>query len=177
MLEIIPLLTEERNDGTPSFDIIVASMPGYPFSHFPTGHGMNFARIADLLIKLMVEELGYEKFAARGSDQGALVQQQIGLKYPDRLIGLHRSGITPFARPMPNDLSAAEKEYQKQVTIWAGQETAYAQLQALRPETLVHALADSPVALASWFIEKFQRWGDCGFNVDEHFNRDTLLDN
>ncbi|MCB0627826.1 MAG: alpha/beta fold hydrolase, partial [Saprospiraceae bacterium] len=86
---------ESRPDGTPSFDVIVASMPGYPFTQFPTEPGMSFARIADLMTKLMVEELGYDRFAARGSDQGALVQQQIGLKYPHRLIGIHRSGITP----------------------------------------------------------------------------------
>jgi hypothetical protein len=54
---------------------------------------------------------------------------------------------------------------------------AYARLQALRPETLAPALADSPVALASWFIEKFQRWGDCGTDVDAQFGRDDLPDN
>ncbi len=177
MLDIIPLLTEERSDGTRSFDVVVASMPGYPFSQFPTRHGMNFSQIADILTKLMTAELGYEKFAARGSDQGALVQQQIGLKYPQHLIGLHRSGITPFANPLPGNLSAEELEYQKQVAAWAQQETAYARLQALRPETLVPALADSPVALASWFVEKFQRWGDGGNEIDAHFNRDALLDN
>ena len=177
MLNIMPLLTESRRDGTPSFDVIVASMPGYPFTQFPTEPGMSFARIADLMTKLMVEELGYDRFAARGSDQGALVQQQIGLKYPHRLIGIHRSGITPFASPLPDDLSPAETAYQQQVQAWAQRETAYARLQALRPETLSPALADSPVALAGWFIEKFQRWGDGGADLDAHFGRDNLLDN
>ena len=177
MLNIIPLLTESRRDGTPSFDVIVASMPGYPFTQFPTEPGMSFARMADLMTKLMVEELGYDRFAARGSDQGALVQQQIGLKYPHRLIGIHRSGITPFASPLPDDLSPAEITYQQQVQVWAQRETAYARLQALRPETLGPALADSPVALASWFIEKFQRWGDGGTDINAHFGRDNLLDN
>ena len=110
IVKIISLLTESRNDGTPSFDVIVASMPGYPFSQFPTQPGMSFAKIAELMTKLMTE-LGYQKFAARGSDQGALVQQQIGLKYPERLIGIHRSGITPFAFPLPDNLSPAEVEY------------------------------------------------------------------
>nr|WP_245898949.1 alpha/beta hydrolase [Chitinophaga niastensis] len=138
---------------------------------------MSFSRIADLLKRLMVEGLGYHRFAARGSDQGALVQQQIGLKYPEHLIGLHRSGITPFATPMPDNLSPAEIAYQKEVQQWATQEIAYARLQSLRPETLAPALADSPIALASWIIEKFQRWGDCEGDVDAHFGRDALLDN
>ncbi|TGM97036.1 epoxide hydrolase family protein [Leptospira yasudae] len=177
MLDIIPLLTEERDDETPTFDVVAASLPGYLFSEIPAQHGMSFATIADLMHKLMAEELGYQKYAARGSDQGALVQQQLGLKYPKNLIGLHRTGITPFLNPLPEDLSEEEIAYQQKVSSWARMETAYASLQALRPETLTPALADSPVALASWVIEKFQRWGDCNGNPDQHFGRDKLLDN
>ncbi len=177
MLDIIPLLTEDRQDGTPSFDVIVASLPGYPFSQVPAEHGMSFSRIADLMTKLMTDELGCEKFAMRGSDQGALVQQQIGLRYPQHVIGIHRTGITPFIRPLPENLSEAETIYQQKVAAWALQETAYATLQSLRPETLTPALADSPVGLASWIMEKFQRWGDCTSDMDTYFGRDKLLDN
>ncbi|MBO9731422.1 MAG: epoxide hydrolase [Chitinophaga sp.] len=177
LLPLIPLLTAARTDGTPSFDVVAMSMPGYPFSSIPRKHGMNFKRIADLIVPLMTEGLGYERFACRGSDQGALVQQQIGLHYPERVIGLHRSGITPFMSPMPADLSEAEVAYQQKVAAWAPTETLYARIQALRPETLTPALADSPVGLASWFIEKFQRWGDGGEQIDQHFGRDELLDN
>lgn len=176
-LDIIPLLTESRKDGTPSFDVVAASLPGYPFSQIPAKHGMSFSRIAVLMRKLMVEELGYQKFAIRGSDQGALVQQQIGLKYSEHVIGIHRTGITPFLNPLPNNLSEAEVSYQQKVAAWATIETAYASVHALRPETISPALADSPVGLASWIIEKFQRWGDCSGNVDAHFGRDKLLDN
>ena len=177
VVKILPLLTEARSDGTPCFDVIAASLPGYPFSQFPTYPGMNFERIADLFTTLMVDELGYERFAGRGSDQGALVLEQMGLKYPDRLLGIHRSGTTPFIRPLPSDLSEAEAAYQKQVESWAQRETAYFALQRLRPETLTPALADSPMGLASWIIEKFQRWGDCENGVDAQFGRDALLDN
>lgn len=177
MLDIIPLLTETREDDTPSFDVVAASLPGYLFSEIPSKHGTSFAHIADLMQKLMVEELGYQKYAARGSDQGALVQQQLGLKYPENLIGLHRTGITPFLNPLPEDLSEEEIQYQQKVASWAKLETAYASLQALRPETITPALADSPIALASWVIEKFQRWGDCNGDLDRHFGRDKLLDN
>jgi pimeloyl-ACP methyl ester carboxylesterase len=177
MRRIIPLLTQARSDGMPCFDVIVAALPGYPFTSFPREQGMGFERIADCIKKLMVDVLGYQKFAARGSDQGAMVQQQIGLKYPEHLIGIHRSGILPFANPMPTDLNEEEKAYQQKVAAWAPVETVYARLQGLRPETLTPALADSPVALASWIIEKFQRWGDCNGDVDAHFGRDELLDN
>jgi pimeloyl-ACP methyl ester carboxylesterase len=177
MLYIIPLLTDKVEDGTPSFDVIAASLPGYPFSDIPTTHGMSFSRIADLMKKLMVDELGYKRFAMRGSDQGALVQQQIALKYPEHVIGIHRTGITPFIDPLPENLSEAEIIYQKRVAAWAKRETAYASLQSLRPETITPALAASPVGLASWIIEKFQRWGDCRGDIDSCFGRDKLLDN
>lgn len=177
MLDIIPLLTESRHDGTPSFDVVAASLPGYPFSQIPARHGMSFFKIAELMKRLMVEELGYQKFAMRGSDQGALVQQQIGLKCPEHVIGIHRTGITPFLNPLPNYLSDAEISYQQKVAAWAKAETSYASIHALRPETITPALADSPVGLASWIIEKFQRWGDCNGDVDAHFERDKLLDN
>jgi pimeloyl-ACP methyl ester carboxylesterase len=177
MLEIIPLLTAARDDGTPCFDVVAASLPGYLFSDVAVPAGMSFSRIADLMTELMVDVLGYPRFAARGSDQGGLVQQQIGLKYPQRLLGLHRSGVTPFANPLPADLSPAEQEYQAQVAAWAQLETAYARLQSLRPETVAPALADSPLGLASWVIEKFQRWGDCAEGLDATFGRDRLLDN
>lgn len=177
MLDIIPLLTEKRQDDTPSFDVIAASLPGYPFSQIPSSHGMSFSRIAELMKKLMVDELGYKKFAMRGSDLGALVQQQIGLKYPEHIIGIHRTGITPFINPLPDDLSSAEISYQQKVVDWAKAETAYASIHALRPETITPALADSPVGLASWIIEKFQRWGDCNGDIDSCFGRDKLLDN
>lgn len=100
----------------------------------------------------------------------------MALQNPSSVIGLHRSGITPFANPLPKDLSEKEKEYQARVSAWAQKETIYAQLQTIRPETLVHGLCDSPIGLASWYLEKFQRWGDCD-DIDQHFGRDELLDN
>lgn len=177
MLDIIPLLTESRYDGAPSFDVVAASLPGYPLSQIPAKSGMSFFKIAELMKRLMVEELGYQKFAMRGSDQGALVQQQIGLKYSEHVIWIHRTGITPFLNPLPDNLSNAEIAYQQKVASWAKVETAYASIHGLRPETITPALADSPVGLASWIIEKFQRWGDCDVDVDAHFGRDKLLDN
>lgn len=65
MLKIIPLLTESRDDGTVCFDVVMASMPGYPFSQHPTEHGMSFAKIANIFHKLMVNVLKHPKYALR----------------------------------------------------------------------------------------------------------------
>lgn len=176
MLEILPLLTKPQQG--PAFDVVVAALPGYPFATLENPEGMNFGRIADLMVELMTDHLGYERFGVRGSDQGGLVLQQMGLRHPHRLIGLHRSGITPFIAELPKNLDSDETAYLAKVQDWAKLETPYAQMQSQRPETVVPAFSDSPLALASWFIEKFQRWGNCGGrDPDVRFGRDRLLDN
>ncbi len=71
MLKILPLLTDPTSDGgdpADSFDVIVASLPGYGFSDRPTRPGMSVGRMADLFAKLMTDELGYDRYAARGTD-------------------------------------------------------------------------------------------------------------
>ena len=46
-----------------------------------------------------------------------------------------------------------------------------------KPQTLSFGLTDSPVGLASWIMEKWRSWSDCGGEVDACFGRDTLLTN
>ena len=53
----------------------------------------------------------------------------------------------------------------------------YQRIQATRPQTLGVALADSPVGLAAWIVEKFQAWSDCAGNPLARFSMDLLLDN
>jgi pimeloyl-ACP methyl ester carboxylesterase len=50
----------------------------YGFSDRPAEKGMTVARIAGLLFRLMKDELGYRRFAVRGSDIGAGVAIQLG---------------------------------------------------------------------------------------------------
>ncbi len=46
-----------------------------------------------------------------------------------------------------------------------------------RPQTLADALNDSPVGLAAWMVEKFQRWSDCDGDLERRFSKDELLAN
>ena len=46
-----------------------------------------------------------------------------------------------------------------------------------RPQTLAFALADTPVGLASWIVEKFYVWSDHGADLRGSFSFDMLLDN
>jgi microsomal epoxide hydrolase len=56
-------------------------------------------------------------------------------------------------------------------------EGGYALVQGSRPQTLAQALNDSPIGLAAWLVEKFERWSDCDGDVHTRFSDDELLTN
>ena len=67
-LKIIPMLTDPQaqgGDATDAFDVIVPSLPGYGFSDRPRKPELTFD-FARLLHRLMVDELGYRRFAVQG---------------------------------------------------------------------------------------------------------------
>jgi pimeloyl-ACP methyl ester carboxylesterase len=73
LLPLLPLLTDpEHHGGDPAdaFDVVIPSLPGYAFSA-PLRESGSSRRIPGLWVRLMPEVLGYERFAAQGSDIGA----------------------------------------------------------------------------------------------------------
>lgn len=180
MLTIIPLLTDPARyggDAADSFDVIVPSLPGYGFSDRPSEKGMGIGRIADLLAKLLTEELGYERFATRASDLGAGVSQQLALTHAQQLIGIHQSGTNPYIGQIPDNLTKAEQEFVANAERWNQQEMAYAMEHASKPQTLAYSLNDSPAGLAAWIVEKFRAWSDCDGDIEKWFSKDDLLTN
>ena len=180
MHKIIPMLTDPANHGgnaADSFDVIVASLPGYGFSDIPKAKGMSVGRMAELFHALMTERLGYKRYAVRGSDLGAGVIQQLALGHPAELIGAHLSGTNPYIGYVPENLSAAETEFVKNAQAWNMTEMAYALEHSSKPQTLAYGLNDSPSGLAGWIIEKFHRWTDHEGNLESRFSKDELLTN
>ncbi|MFN3292319.1 MAG: hypothetical protein ACK4S2_14865 [Gemmobacter sp.] len=104
---------------------------------------------------LMVDVLGYPKFAARGSDLGAGVLRQMALAPPDRLIGLHLSGINPYVGVVPDDLSPEEAAFVHRAQGWMQSEMADAMPHSSGPDTVAFGLGDSFAGLAAWMLEKF----------------------
>ncbi len=181
MLKIIPLLTDPASHGgsaEDAFDVVVPSLPGYGFSDRPTERGMNSARMADLLARLMTNELGYARFAAQGGDIGGRITELLADSYPDRLLGIHLNGM-PFQYLFrrADNLSLEEQKYLGEVGPWQMTEGAYAMIQSTKPQTLGYGLNDSPAGLAAWIVEKFRRWSDCDGDVEKRFTKDELLTN
>ncbi|WP_432476120.1 epoxide hydrolase family protein [Nocardioides sp. GXQ0305] len=179
MLPIAPLLarpSEHGADPADAFDVVVLSLPGYGFSERPAEPGWDVTRIADLVVEVMAE-LGHERFAARGSDLGAGVLQQLALARPDLLVGLHLSGTNPYLGWVPEDLSDAEREFVAAAQDWNQREMAYAMEHSSKPQTLAYGLNDSPAGLAAWVLEKFRTWSDCGGDLASVYDLDDLLTN
>jgi pimeloyl-ACP methyl ester carboxylesterase len=180
-LRLIPLLTDPASHGMPDdvcFDVVVPSLPGYGYSGKPR-RGMNIFAVADLWAALMTE-LGYERFAAQGGDNGAGVTTALGLRHPGRLIGLHLNFIPGNYRPflpaeaIPTD---EEREALGKAAQWVDRNGAYWHIQRTTPLTAAFGLNDSPAGLAAWILEKIRLWSDCDGNPLNIFAIDDLLAN
>jgi microsomal epoxide hydrolase len=175
MLKLIPLLTESAD----SFDVIVPSLPGFGFSDRPNNDDLRSSKTVELLVKLMTDELGYQRFGVMGGDIGGQVARLMSLRHPDRIIGMHLTDIgyqgdNTFPTEIPNP-TEAEQPFLDSIGYWFMQEGAYAAFHSTKPQTLAFSLNTSPVGLAAWIIEKFHTWSDGG--LDRSYTKDELLTN
>jgi pimeloyl-ACP methyl ester carboxylesterase len=177
-LKIIPMLAHPEahgGDARDSFDVIVPSLPGYGFSDKPRNPELTF-NFAALLHKLMVDELGYQRFAVQGGDWGGMVAEHMARSYASSVIGVHLTDV-PFYHMFqkPSDMTGAEEKYLKKMEAFQQKEGAYALIQGTRPLTLAQGLNDSPAGLAAWLVEKFRTWSDCDGDVEKRFTKDEML--
>jgi pimeloyl-ACP methyl ester carboxylesterase len=167
-----------------AFDVVIPSMPGYGFSAKPTEAGWGPDRIAHAW-GLLMTRLGYKRYVSQGGDWGAQVAQAMGRQAPAGLLGIHTNmpATVPAdiakalndGTPAPKDLSDKEKAAFDQLKDFYKNDTGYAVMMHTRPQTVGYALADSPVALASFLLvhSGFTRWtaGD-----DNSLSKDEVLD-
>jgi pimeloyl-ACP methyl ester carboxylesterase len=127
----------------------------------------------------MQDVLGYKQFGAEGGDWGAIVTAQLGHKYADRLIGIHMHllvslGFFTGGGPTPEDFGPGEECWLERNRNFLDNESGYMRLQCTKPQTIAHALNDSPAGLASWIVEKRRTWSDCDGDVEKRFSKDDL---
>ena len=171
-------------DPADSFDVVVPSLPGFGFSTPLTQSGINYDRTADLWVKLMQDELGYEKFAAQGGDWGALTTSALGHKYADRLIGIHLTNtfkldlfdtVTPWSPGGGNISAITDSDLRQVVADRMRKFASHVAVQVSDPQSLAYAMHDSPVGMCAWLLERRRNWSDCGGNVERSFSKDHLL--
>ncbi|ADB34280.1 Epoxide hydrolase domain protein [Kribbella flavida DSM 17836] len=176
-LDVIDALVDPP-DPADAFHLVIPSMPGYGFSGKPAVSGWGVERIARAWAQLM-DQLGYERYFAHGSDWGSFVTSALGTDEPQRLAGLH---LTLPVAPAPpagdgEPLTDAEQRVLAAGRAFAETGTGYSAQQSTRPQTLGYALADSPAGQCLWIVEKFREWSDCDGHPENAISRDRLLDN
>jgi pimeloyl-ACP methyl ester carboxylesterase len=184
--KIVPPLAEPLAHGAAAadaFDVIIPSLPGFGFSTPLSDAGWTVARIAEAYATLM-EQLGYRRYGAHGTDIGSGIISHLASHYPDRLIGMHvgsdRMGLNYVGAflPMPKDLSEAEIAELNAIKAKGRDGDGYFRQQSTKPQTLAYGLGDSPVGQLAWIVEKFREWTDPARSLPEQaVDRDQLLAN
>ena len=173
---LVPLLTDE-------FHVVVPSPPGFGFSTPLSGTGWELARTVEACAEIMTR-LGYERFAAHGTDVGSGTTGLLAARHPERVIGTHIGadprllGLVGDKFPYPDDLSDDEIARIEAVRAEGAADRGYLEMQNHRPDTIGAALTDSPVGQLAWIAEKFStRAGGAYRTPDETVDRDQLLTN
>ncbi|KAE8264875.1 hypothetical protein A4X09_0g6830 [Tilletia walkeri] len=175
--KLIPLLT---GDSSPSFHLVIPSLPGYGLSSAPTKPDWTLGDTARVFHKLMHDVLKFPTYAAHGGDLGTLVTRSIARNpectayhsnfapptyipfwaYPAMAI-LYSGWQTKFTDAIlqmfgnPHDIRLLRGAIR-----YLKSGSAYASKQATKPATLGYALFDNPVGVLTWFLQAFHEWSD-----------------
>ena len=176
-LSLLPLLSNPATHGgqaEDAFDVVIISLPGYAFSD-PLMEPISEGKIADIWCRLMRDGLGYTRFGAHGSDVGSGVTIQLGLRYPEHVIGIHLSAF--YVYPPPEPWPPVVREFLERQRRERAEAVAYSRMQSTKPQTMAYGLTDSPAGLAAWIVDLFRAFSDCGGDIESRFTRDQILTN
>jgi pimeloyl-ACP methyl ester carboxylesterase len=188
LLKVIEPLTDPTAHGgaaEDAFHLVLPTLPGYGYSGKPTSTGWNPARIARAFHTLMLR-LGYGRYVSQGGDWGAIISEVLALQSPEGLLGIHVNmpGTVPpdILRhlrnfdPAPDELSAREKIAYDRLLHFYRDGFGYAAMMNQSPQTIGYALADSPVAMAAYYYDKFAEWTDSDGEPERVLRYDEMLD-
>lgn len=174
-------------DPADAFDVIVPSLVGFGFSTPVTDGSMNFWKMADLWHALMTETLGYEMYAAGGSDYGSLVTSQLGHKFAAQLYGIyltHDIPLTLFQGDRPWDVTGghgipddASDRLREDIIRFQRTYASHVAVHMLDSQTIAHALNDSPVGMLAWILQRWRKWSDQRADFDRIYPREHILTN
>lgn len=134
------------------YDVVVPSTPGFGFSGPTKERGWDQYRVARAWVELMAR-LGYRRYGAVGNDGGSIISPEVGRLDPAHVIGVHVTQLFSFPTGDPSEFAdlTTEEEAAIEHLNWFWQNMgAFNQLQSQSPQTLAHALADSPAGLLGW---------------------------
>lgn len=188
LLKIVGPLTDPTSYGgkeEDAFDLVFPSMPGYGFSGRPTETGWDADHIAKAWDVLM-KRLGYKQYVSQGGDWGSVVADKMAQQKPEGLLGIHINmpatipadiaKLLNDGEPAPQGLTDQEKKAFEAMAYLYKKGGGYAGMMVTRPQTLGYGLTDSPVGLASFFLDKMNEWTYSGGNAEKSLTKDEILD-
>ena len=188
LLKVVGPLTDPTAYGgkaEDAFDLVIPSMPGYGFSEKPKGTGWGPEKIGNAWDVLM-KRLGYRQYVSQGGDWGSVIADAMARQAPEGLLGIHVNmpATVPAdvakalkdGDPAPAGLSLTEKAAFVSLNKLYTKGGGYAGMMVTRPQTLGYGLTDSPVGLASFFLDKFNEWTYSGGDAEKSLTKDEMLD-
>jgi epoxide hydrolase len=158
-LDLAGPLTDPRGHGgqaADAFHLVIPSLPGFGFSGPTRAPGWDAQRTARAWAELM-GRLGYERYGTHGNDAGAIVAPLQGRLDPAHVIGVHVTQLFSFPTGDPAELQGLSAEELQALPFLQGfvERTVHDKLQAAQPQTVAHALADSPAGQLAWSGQLF----------------------
>jgi pimeloyl-ACP methyl ester carboxylesterase len=158
-LDLAGPLSDPRGHGgqaADAFHVVIPSLPGFAFSGPTREPGWDAQRTARAWAELM-GRLGYDRYGAHGNDAGAIVAPLQGRVDPDHVIGVHVNQIFSFPTGDPAELQGLTPQELGYLSFLEGfvDHAVHDKLQAAQPQTIAHALADSPAGQLAWSGQLF----------------------
>lgn len=178
----IDALTDPRahgGDPRDAFDVVIPTLPGFGFSGPTREPGQAATERSAELIAALMARLGYRRYGAQGGDAGSFIAPQLGRIDTEHVAGVHLNAAITI--PAWDDDGAGYSE-EDQATLAALQDwnaadtTAYAGVHSTRPQSLAHAVTDSPAGLLGWVMDVVNTYKDPSAALPEDsIDRDALL--
>ncbi|EAU91762.2 epoxide hydrolase domain-containing protein [Coprinopsis cinerea okayama7 len=167
-------LTDPSDPKQQAFHIVAPTIPGFR-------PGFSIARIARVYHKLMVT-LGYKHYVAQGGDWGSFILRSVAIQYPEAVVGLHINfPAAPIPSPLKNPitlfwlaigwLTPEEKKRINRIKWFFEEESGYSKIQGTKPQTISHALLDSPIGMLAWIREKI----NAGVEPDYVWDKEEVI--
>lgn len=156
--------------------VVVPCLTGFPGAADGVGQVATPEVMAVHVAALLVA-LGYTRYVVSGGDVGSVVATHLATGHPDTVAALHLTDLPAIrlTEDVRQSLSDSEQKYYRDARRWRAAEGGYYVEQATKPHTLAHALADSPVGLAAWIVEKLHGWSEHDGDGGSAFSRHDLL--
>ncbi|NUT45767.1 MAG: epoxide hydrolase [Saccharothrix sp.] len=173
-LELIGPLTDPRahhGDPADAFHLVIPSIPGYALSGPTKDAGWDTTRVARAWAELM-RRLGYERYGAHGNDGGSMVSPEVGRVDGEHVAGVHVTQIFSFPSGDPAEFEGMSEEDMAAMRVlqWFYEKKfSFNTLHSQQPQTLAHALADSPAGLLAWNAQLFTSDSMSAKDLDDDF--------